>query len=104
MKAEYKDILRGKQETSLNIFESIATCLEDVDQFPYLLESLYEEATDLKEESLDRLRFALVRLQVYADVHRNENMEEAQNMKYVGQVLEKVIFGSLMLEKEESED
>jgi hypothetical protein len=104
MTTEYEGILRGKQEAPLNIFTSIEACLQDVNVFPDLLEIIYQEAGTLDEESLDRLRFALVRLQVYADIHRNENMEEAQTLKYVGQVLEKIIFGSLMLEKEESPD
>ncbi|MDD1677940.1 MAG: hypothetical protein LUO93_01990 [Methanomicrobiales archaeon] len=104
MKAEYENILQGKQETSLGIFASIMAILEDIESFPDLLEPIYREAAVLDEESLDYLRFALLRLQVYADIHRNENMEEAQNLKYVGQVLEKIIYGSLMLEKEEPQD
>ncbi len=104
MTAEYNDILRGEQEHPLPIFAPIADCLQNIDRFPFLLEQIYREASSLDEPELDVLRFALVRLQVYADIHRNENMEEAQNLKYVGQVLEKVIFGSLMLEWEESQD
>jgi hypothetical protein len=101
MTVDYPEILQGTQARSLDIFSRIAPCLEDIDRFPYQMEEIYREAASLDEESLDVLRFALVRLQVYADIHRNENMEEAQNLKYVGQVLEKIIFGSLMLEKEE---
>jgi hypothetical protein len=104
MTVEYGNILRGTQENPLKIFDIIITGLEDIDRFPDLLEPIYREAASLDEEALDILRFALVRLQVYADIHRNENMEEAQNLKYIGQVLEKVIFGSLMLEKEETQD
>jgi hypothetical protein len=104
MTMDYRDILRGDQGYSQKILESIALCLEDIDRFPYLLEEIYKEAITLEEPSLDALRFALVRLQVYADIHRNENMEEAQNLKYVGQVLEKIIFGTLMLEREEPQD
>lgn len=79
-------------------------CLESIDRFPYLLEEIYRDTSILDESSLNALRFALVRLQVYADIHRNEDLEEAQNLKYVGQVLEKIIFGSLMLEREESQE
>jgi hypothetical protein len=42
-----------------------------------------------------------MRLQLYADVHRNEDLEKAMHIKYVAQVLEKVIFGSLVMEHEE---
>jgi len=40
-------------------------------------------------------------VQIYSDIHRNEDMEQAQKIKYVAQVLEKIIFGSLMMEHEE---
>ncbi len=104
MTAEYRVILRGALEEDPKIFDPIVECLEDIDRFPYQLEPIYREATSMDETALDTLRFALVRLQVYADIHRNENMQEAQNLKYVGQVLEKVIFGSLMLERDESSE
>jgi hypothetical protein len=55
----------------------------------------------LDDETLDHLRFALLRVQIYSDIHRNEDMELAQKIKYVAQVLEKVIFGSLMMEHED---
>jgi hypothetical protein len=42
-----------------------------------------------------------MRLQLYADVHRNEDLEKAMHIKYVAQVLEKVIFGTLVMEHEE---
>ncbi len=104
MTAEYRVILRGALEEDPKIFDPIVECLEDIDRFPHQLEPIYREVTSMDETSLDTLRFALVRLQVYADIHRNENMQEAQNLKYVGQVLEKVIFGSLMLERDESSE
>jgi hypothetical protein len=104
MMTNYENILRGKQVHPQKIFDSVVRCLEDIDHLPYLLEEIYQEAASLDEASLDALRFGLVRLQVYADIHRNENMEEAQNLKYIGQVLEKIIFGSLMMEGEESQD
>jgi hypothetical protein len=58
-------------------------------------------AMGFDDESLDHLRFALLRVQIYSDIHRNDDMEQAQKIKYVAQVLEKVIFGSLMMEHEE---
>jgi hypothetical protein len=42
-----------------------------------------------------------LRLQLYADIHRNEDLEKAMHIKYVAQVLEKVIFGSLIMEPTE---
>lgn len=97
---DYREVLRGKGE-SLRLYDTIALCLENVELFPYFIEPIYREASTMDEEGLDRIRFALIRLQVYADIHRNEDMEQAQRLKYIAQVLEKVIFGNLMLEKEE---
>lgn len=97
---EILDLLSGKKEV-LKIYGSIANAFENIEIFPYLLESIYKEAMDLDEERLDMLRFALLRIQVYADIHRNEDMEKAQTMKFVAQVLEKLVFGNLMLEKEQ---
>ena len=42
-----------------------------------------------------------MRLQLYADVHRNEDLKTAMHIKYVAQVLEKVVFGSLVMEPTE---
>jgi hypothetical protein len=96
----YLEILKGQGET-LSIYTDIARCLENLDLLPPLLEPIYREALSLTDDGPDRLRFALVRLQVYADIHRYEDMEQTQKMKYVAQVLEKVVFGSLLLEQQE---
>jgi len=90
-------VLRGTGEP-LRIYTPIAGVIADISTFPDLIESIYVEANGLSDEEADRLHFALIRLQIYADVHRYENMETSQRMKYVAQVLEKLIFGSLMLE------
>ena len=100
MTPKFADLLSGKGE-QIPIYISIQRCLDMIEIFPYLVESIYREAGTLDEERLNTLRFALLRLQIYADIHRNEDMEEAQKMKYVSQVLEKLIFGDLMLEKEQ---
>ena len=55
----------------------------------------------LDDETLDQFRFALLRLQIYADIHRNEDLEKAMHIRYVSQVLEKVIFGTLVMEPPE---
>jgi len=80
----------------------IVQALENFEEFPFLLESVYREASELDDDDLDRLRFGLVRLQVYADIHRYEDMEAAQQMKYVASVLERILFGRLLLEGEEA--
>lgn len=88
----------------LAIYATIARALENLEEFPFLIEAIYREAMELGDEDLDRIRFALVRLQVYADIHRYENTEETHKMQYVAQVLERVLFGGLLLEGKEPGD
>lgn len=95
----YREVLTGK-EKAFEIYDEISAALSDIRQFPDLVEPIYRKAMLMDEEGLDRLRFALVRVQIYSDIHRNEDMEQAQKLKYVSQALEKVIFGSLILEGE----
>ncbi|HMK16366.1 MAG TPA: hypothetical protein VK450_05545 [Methanomicrobiales archaeon] len=92
-------ILAGPGEP-LPVYRDVIRCLENIELFPYLLEPIYREAVAFDEDTLDRFRFALVRLQVYTDLHHYEDMENTQKVRYVAQVLEKVIFGDLLLERE----
>ncbi len=96
---DYGKILAGNAEP-LPIYRNVSRCLENIELFPLLLESIYREAQGFDDETLDRFRFALIRLQVYTDLHHYEDMESTQKVRYVAQVLEKVIFGDLLLERE----
>ena len=97
---DYLRILTGK-EKPLPVYTGIVACLENPLTFPDLLEPIYREAMNMDDETLDRFRFSLIRLQLYADIHRNEDLEKATHIKYVSQVLEKVVFGSLVMERED---
>ena len=97
---DYLRVLTGR-EKSLPVYEAIIAAIENMDSFPDLIEPIYREASGFDDDTLDRFRFALVRLQIHADIHRNEDLEKAMNVKYIAQVLEKIIFGRLMLEGEE---
>ena len=97
---DFQRILSGK-EPQLAVYSGVIACLENPLAFPDLLEPIYREAMKLDDDTLDRFRFSLLRLQLYADVHRNEDLEKAMHIKYVAQVLEKVIFGSLVMEQED---
>jgi hypothetical protein len=97
---KYREVLEGGG-TSLPIYDDIAGVLENVRLLPLTIEKIYRAAMTFDEDTLDHLRFALLRVQIYSDIHRNEDMEQAQKIKYVAQVLEKVIFGSLLMEHEE---
>jgi hypothetical protein len=99
---DYLRILSGKSDP-LPIYEPVIACLENPQAFPDLLEPVYREAMKLDDETLDRFRFALLRLQLYADIHRNEDLEKAMHIRYVSQVLEKTIFGTLVMEPPEPE-
>jgi len=100
---DFSRIISGR-EKPLAIYKGVIACLETPHAFPDLLEPIYREAMALDDDSLDRFRFALMRLQIYADIHRNEDLEVATHIKYVAQVLEKVIFGTLVMEREEPAD
>ncbi|PKG33675.1 hypothetical protein [Methanoregula sp.] len=97
---DYQRILAGKEKT-LPIFKAVVAALENPRSFPDLVEPIYREAMTLDDETLDRFRFSLMRLQIYADVHRNEDLEQAMHIRYVAQVIEKVVFGSLIMEPAE---
>jgi hypothetical protein len=96
---DFGKILAGREEP-LPVYQNVSLCLENIELFPYLLETIYREAQSFDEDTLDRFRFALIRLQVYTDLHHYEDMESTQKVRYVAQVLEKVIFGDLLLERE----
>ena len=97
---DFQRILSGT-EKALPIYKVIAQALENPLAFPDLLEPIYREAMTLDDETLDRFRFSLMRLQLYADIHRNEDLEQAMHIKYVAQVIEKVVYGSLIMEPAE---
>ena len=97
---DYMRVLSGR-EKPLPIYKGVIACLENPQVFPDMVEPIYREAINLDDETLDRFRFALLRLQLYADIHRNEDLEKAMEIKYVSQVLEKVVFGTLIMEREE---
>ncbi|MCJ7794895.1 MAG: hypothetical protein MUP10_03555 [Methanoregulaceae archaeon] len=97
---DYMRVLCGR-EKPLPIYKGVIACLENPQVFPDMVEPIYREAINLDDETLDRFRFALLRLQLYADIHRNEDLEKAMEIKYVSQVLEKVVFGTLIMEREE---
>ena len=97
---DYMRVLCGR-EKPLAIYKGVIACLENPQVFPDMVEPVYREAINLDDNTLDRFRFALLRLQLYADIHRNEDLEQAMQIKYVSQVLEKVVFGTLLMEREE---
>ncbi|WP_332450830.1 hypothetical protein [Methanoculleus sp.] len=98
---DYSTILAGREEP-LPVFSRVIEALDNFEELPFLLEPIFREVSELEDDDLDRFRFGLVRLQVYADIHRYEDMEAAQRMKYVATILERMLFGRLLLEGEEA--
>ncbi|KAF5088062.1 hypothetical protein KHC33_09170 [Methanospirillum sp. J.3.6.1-F.2.7.3] len=95
----YLSVLCGKEE-NLPIYSQIVTCLEDITQFPDLVEPIYRDAITLNDTLLEKLRFGLLRLQLYSEIHRNSDMEEAQKMRFVSEMIERTIFGGLFIDRE----
>jgi len=100
MTMDYARILTGR-EKPFPVYKDVIAALESPQAFPDLLEPIYRDAMTLDDETLDHFRFSLLRLQLYADIHRNEDLEKAMHIRYVAQVLEKVVFGSLIMEPAE---
>ena len=96
---DYLRILSGGGDI-LDIYQMLLPPLETIELLPQSIEPIYLKAIELEGRDLDHFRFSLVRLQVYADIHRYEDSDEMQKTKYVAQTLEKIIFGNLMLETE----
>ena len=80
----------------------IAQVVDDPDSLPYLLETLkYLEINDL-----EKFRFVLIRVQIDSQLHLNEDMEKYHKRLFVSQVIEKLIYGELLLDapKEDEDD
>ena len=95
----YLKILCGREE-NLPIYSKIVSSLDDVSQFPELIEPIYREAITMDETFLEKLRYALLRLQLHSEIHRNSDMEESQKMRFVSEMIERTIFGGLFIERD----
>jgi len=80
----------------------IAQVVEDPDSLPYLLETLKY----MKIDDMEKFRFVLLRVQIDSQLHLNEDMEKYHKRLFVSQVIEKLIYGELLLEagKEDEDD
>jgi len=80
----------------------IAQVVDDPDSLPYLLETLKYMIID----DMEKFRFVLLRVQIDSQLHLNEDMEKYHKRLFVSQVIEKLIYGELLLEaaKEDEDD
>ncbi len=102
-------LLTGKKEVDIekvpeNVL-TIAEVVDDPDELPYLLETI----KSMEIEDMEKFRFVLLRVQTDSMLHMNEDIERYQKRLYVSQVIEKLLYGELLLaegkeEEEEEED
>jgi hypothetical protein len=91
------DLLNGERgkKTIDNKFFIVAKAMQRPLDLPFLIEDIYA----LKNyKYADDLRFALVRVQIYCDMHMNKDMEHYQRLNYVAETIENILFGELMKE------
>jgi hypothetical protein len=104
-------LLIGKKDVDIeNVHENILTIAEVVDEpdkLPYLLETI----KSMEIEDMEKFRFVLLRVQIDSMLHMNEDIEMYQKRLYVSQVIEKLLYGEILLaegkeeeEKEEEEE
>ncbi len=105
-------LLIGKKDVDIeNVHENILTIAEVVDEpekLPYLLETI----KSMEIGDMEKFRFVLLRVQIDSMLHMNEDIEMYQKRLYVSQVIEKLLYGKILLleegeeeeEKEEEED
>jgi hypothetical protein len=104
-------LLTGNKEVDIeNVPENILTIaevVEDPDKLPYLIEAI----KSMEIEDREKFRFVLLRVQIDSMLHMNEDIERYQKRLYVAQVVEKLLYGEILLaegkeeeEKEEEEE
>ena len=92
-------LLLGKHniehETIQVEYQILAEAVEHPFHLPYLIEQIYHK--EISDE--DTYRLALLRVQIDAELHMSEDIQKYQQRKYVAQVIERVVYGNLMLEE-----
>ncbi|MFZ3167637.1 MAG: hypothetical protein WA130_08480 [Candidatus Methanoperedens sp.] len=80
----------------------IAQVVDDPDKLPYFLETI----KSLEIDDIEKFRFVLLRVQIDSQLHLNENIEKYHKRLFVSQIIEKLIYGELLLEagKEDEDD
>lgn len=95
-------VLMGKEEIDnpQNKYLLLAETFDNPYKLPFLLEDI------CKLEADRSIRLALLRIQIESDLRMNENIQKYACQRYVAQVIEKLLFGELLLvwEEESIED
>ncbi len=99
-------LLTGRKDVDINNIPEylllIAEAVDQPDELPYLIERIIS----LRIEDKEKFRFALIRVQIDSELHMNEDIQKNQKQLYVAQVIEKLVYGELLLEtsKENEEE
>ena len=80
-----------------NVPDEILLLAKAIDD-PYCLPFIIEEMDELEIEDENMFRFALLRVQIDSELRMNEDIQMHQRRRYVAQVIEKMIFGELLIE------
>lgn len=78
----------------------IAEVVDEPDKLPYLLETI--KTLEINEP--EKFRFVMLRVQIDSQLHMNENIEKYHKRLFVSHVIEKLIYGELLLEAGKEED
>lgn len=97
-------LLTGKKEVDIeDVPESVLTIAEvvdDPDKLPYLIEGI----KSMEIGNTEKFRFVLLRVQIDSMLHMNEDIERYQKRLYVSQVIEKLLYGEILLAEGKEED
>lgn len=80
-----------------NVPDEILLIAKAIDD-PYCLPFIIEELDELEIKDEKMFRFALLRVQIDSELRMNEDIQMHQRRRYVAQVIEKMIFGELLIE------
>lgn len=99
------ELLIGQMEVDTEKIDdpilTIAQVVDEPDKLPFLIEGI----KSLEIENMEKFRFVLLRVQIDSHLHMNEDLERYMKRLYVAQVVEKLLYGELLLEEgEENED
>ena len=73
---------------------AIAEAVDNPDTLPYLIESIMS----LEIDDMEKFRYVLVRVQIDSELHMNEDIERNHKRVFVAHVIEKLLYGELLLE------
>ncbi|MDF1558223.1 MAG: hypothetical protein P1P80_08625 [ANME-2 cluster archaeon] len=91
-------LLLGQTDVDTDNFsEEILLIAKAIDD-PYSLPYLIEELNALEIDDGESLRFALLRVQIDSELRMNEDIQKHQRRRFVAQVIEKLLFGEVLIE------